>query len=61
MKWDRPTAELLKALNDHRTVSGAAKVLATTVVTLGKAIQRHGIVQTWVVGEEAGVQNRQEG
>jgi hypothetical protein len=51
VKWDRPTPELLKALNQHGTVSAAAKALGTTPVTLAKAIERHGIVQTWTVSE----------
>jgi hypothetical protein len=52
IKWDRPTADLLKALNEHGTVSGAAKALGTTVVTLGKALRRHGIVQQWTVSAD---------
>jgi hypothetical protein len=51
IKWDRPTAELLKALNEQGTVSAAAKALGTTSVTLAKAINRHGLRQQWVQSE----------
>ena len=59
VKWDRPTAELLRALSEHGTVSGAAKALGTTAITLNKAIERHEIIQRWVVGEaESGRRRR---
>ena len=48
-KWDRPTGELLKVLNDEASVARAAKALKTTAVTLTKALERHRIVQRWVV------------
>ena len=57
VKWDRPTQEILKALNDEGSIAKAAKSLKTTTVTLTKAIQRHHIIQRWVVekdGEGAG-------
>lgn len=47
-RWDRPTEELLNALNNHGNVSKAAKALGTTPMTLAKAIERHGITQVWV-------------
>lgn len=47
--WDRPTKELLAALNKHGNVSRAAKALGTTPVTLAKAIERHNLAQEWVV------------
>lgn len=50
-KWDRPTAELLKVMNDEASVARAAKALKTTAVTLTKALERHRIVQRWVVEE----------
>ena len=58
IKWDRPTAVILKALNDEGSVARAAKVLQTTSVTLAKAIERHGIVQRWVAGDETEVGKR---
>jgi hypothetical protein len=51
IKWDRPTGELLEALNRYGSVSAAAKSLGTTPITLTKAIERHGIVQRWMEGE----------
>ena len=48
VRWDRPTDELLMAMNRHGNVSKAAKALNTTAVTLAKALQRHGIEQRWV-------------
>jgi molybdenum-dependent DNA-binding transcriptional regulator ModE len=53
VKWDRPTQEILKALNDEGSIAKAAKSLKTTTVTLTKAIQRHHIIQRWVVDKEA--------
>jgi len=49
IKWDRPTEVLLEMMNKHGSVAGAAKALNTTSITLNKALQRHGIVQKWVV------------
>ena len=49
VRWDRPTKELLAAVTRHGSVTGAAKELKTTSVTLTKALQRHHIVQRWVV------------
>jgi len=54
IKWDRPTEELLNALNVQGSVSKAAQTLGTTSVTLMKAIVRHGIVQRWVEDSEEG-------
>ena len=51
VRWDRPTAEILSALNDQGGIVKAAKSLGTTAITLSKAIGRHDIVQRWVVGE----------
>ncbi len=48
-KWDRPTPVLLKAMNEHGTVAGAAKALKTTAITLAKTLERHGIVKAWVL------------
>jgi hypothetical protein len=52
-KWDRPTEELLDAMREHKSVNKAAKVLNTTPITLSKALERHHIVQTWVVERSA--------
>lgn len=55
VKWDRPTDELLRTMNEHGSVAQAAKSLNTTAITLTKALQRHRIVQKWVVeGGQAG-------
>ena len=53
VKWDRPTPEILKALNEEGSIAKAAKALKTTTVTLTKAIQRHHIIQRWVLDKEA--------
>jgi len=36
-RWDRPTEELLDTLNKYGSVSGAARALKTTSITLAKA------------------------
>jgi hypothetical protein len=42
-------------MNEHGSVAQAAKSLNTTAITLTKALQRHHIVQKWVVeGGQAG-------
>ncbi len=51
-KWDRPTDELLKAMNEHGTVAKAAKALKTTAITLNKTLERHGIVKAWVLAKK---------
>jgi hypothetical protein len=38
-------------MNDEASVARAAKALKTTAVTLTKALERHRIVQRWVVEE----------
>ena len=48
-KWDRSTEELLAAMTKHKSVAQASKALKTTAITLNKALERHGIVQEWVV------------
>lgn len=53
VRWDRPTDDLVQAMNQHRSVAAAAKVLKTTSVTLTNALQRHGIVQKWVVDKDS--------
>ena len=42
-KWDRPTAELLKVLNDQGSVSKAAKLLGVSRPTLYDLAEEHGI------------------
>ena len=49
VRWDRPTEKLLAAVTRHGSVAGAARALKTTPITLTKALQRHHIVQTWVL------------
>ena len=49
VRWDRPTEKLLAAVTRHGSVAGAAKALKTTPITLTKALQRHHIVQKWVL------------
>ena len=49
IKWDRPTDELVKTMNQHGNVARAAKALKTTSITLTKALRRHKIEQKWVV------------
>jgi len=49
IKWDRPTDELVKVMNQQGNVARAAKALQTTSVTLTKALRRHKIEQKWVV------------
>src|SRR5262245_14705332 len=39
VKWNRPTEEILKALNAQGSMAKAAKALDTTAVTLTKAIE----------------------
>ena len=55
VKWDRPTEELLRVLNECGSVARGAATLKTTVVTLTKTLQRHGIVQKWVIRSEGDV------
>lgn len=52
VRWDRSTEELLAAMNKHGTIAGAAKALKTTSITLSKALERHGIIQRWVLVED---------
>lgn len=54
VRWDRPSDELLAAMNRHGSVAGAAKALKTTSLTLTKALKRHGIVQKWVSTRQEG-------
>jgi transcriptional regulator with GAF, ATPase, and Fis domain len=49
IKWDRPTDELVKTMNQQGNVARAAKALQTTSITLTKALRRHKIEQKWVV------------
>jgi transcriptional regulator with GAF, ATPase, and Fis domain len=49
VRWDRPTNDLMEAMNRHGSVAKAAKALKTTPVTLAKALQRHQIEQRWVL------------
>lgn len=49
LKWDRPTEVLLEAMEKHRSVAKASQALKTTAITLNKALDRHGIVQQWVL------------
>ena len=49
IKWDRPTEELVKTMNQQGNVARAAKALKTTSITLTKALRRHKIEQKWVV------------
>jgi len=49
IKWDRPTNELVKVMNQQGNVARAAKALKTTSITLTKALRRHKIEQKWVV------------
>ena len=49
LKWDRPTEVLLEAMQKYKSVAQASKALKTTAITLNKALERHGIVQVWVV------------
>lgn len=51
-------AQILDALNKQGSGARAAMVLQTTSVTLAKAIERHGIVQRWVAGDETEVGKR---
>ena len=51
VRWDRPTNDLLEAMNRHGSVARAAKALKTTPVTLVKALQRHQIEQRWVLAK----------
>ena len=53
VRWDRPTDDLLDAMNRHRSVAKAAKVLKTTPVTLAKALERHHIEHQWTVAKPA--------
>jgi len=48
-RWDMPTDQLLKALNEHGSIVKTAKALKTTPITLSKALDRKNIVQEWVV------------
>ncbi len=48
VRWDRPTNDLMEAMNRHGSVAKAAKALKTTPVTLAKVLQRHQIEQRWV-------------
>ena len=48
-RWDMPTDQLLKVLNENGSVAGTAKALKTTAITLSKALERKNIVQVWVV------------
>jgi len=52
IKWDKPTGELLEAMNEHGSVAKAAKALNTTAITLTKALHRHNIIQKWVAEKE---------
>jgi len=52
IKWDKPTGELLEAMNEHGSVAKAAKALNTTAITLTKALHRHSIIQKWVAEKE---------
>lgn len=56
IRWDRPTEELLAAMNKYGTVAGAAKALKTTAITLTKTLARHRIVQRWVLDKPEGSQ-----
>ena len=51
--WDRPTNDLLEAMNRHGSVAKAAKALKTTPMTLAKALQRHQIEHRWVLAKPA--------
>ena len=48
-RWDMPTDQLLKALNENGSVVRTAKALKTTPITLTKALERKNITQEWVV------------
>jgi len=48
-RWDMPTDQLLKALNENGSVVRTAKALKTTSITLSKALERKGLTQEWVV------------
>jgi hypothetical protein len=48
-RWDMPTDQLLKALNEHRSMVKTAKALKTTPITLAKALTRKNINHVWVV------------
>jgi len=52
VRWDRPTEELLKTMNECGSVAKGAATLKTTAVTLTKTLERHGIVQKWVIKAE---------
>ena len=58
VRWDRPTEELVEAMNRYGNVARAAKALKTTSVTLTKALARHHIEQRWMISEN-GSANRQ--
>jgi DNA invertase Pin-like site-specific DNA recombinase len=47
-KWDMPAEEIVKALNQNKTVAKTAKALKTTPITLTKALERKGIERIWV-------------
>jgi transcriptional regulator with GAF, ATPase, and Fis domain len=51
VRWDRPTNDLLEAMNRHGSVAKAAKSLKTTPVTLTKALERHQIEQRWILAK----------
>ena len=48
-RWDIPTDQLLKALNENGSMVKTAKALKTTPITLTKAVERKGVSQVWVV------------
>jgi transcriptional regulator with GAF, ATPase, and Fis domain len=51
VRWDRPTNELLAAMNKHGSIAGAARALKTTSVTLTNALERHHIAHQWTVAK----------
>ena len=53
VRWDRPTSDLMEAMNRHGSVARAATALKTTPVTLAKALERHHIVHQWTVIKSA--------
>jgi len=48
-RWDMPTDQLLKALNENGSVVKTARAVKTTPITLTKALERKGLTQEWVV------------